>query len=132
MHFVLIIVINCLSDNYLLSLLKILNMKECINLNFNYAEQLLKIRDAAFRPYPEEYFQNLILSIRRKIYDYITSDKEKKYIAYIISIEIATIIDYIYCISEGKDTYPCERILEKYGYKIEDLLDNEIFKYIFD
>ena len=107
-------------------------MKECINLNFNYAEQLLKIRDAAFRLYPEEYFQNLILSIRRKIYDYITLDKEKKYIAYIISIEIATIIDYIYCISEGKDTYPCERILEKYGYKIEDLLDNEIFKYIFD
>lgn len=107
-------------------------MKECINLNFNYAEQLLKIRDAAFRPYPEEFFQNLILSIRRKIYDYITSDKEKKYIAYIISIEIATIIDYIYCISEGKDTYPCERILEKYGYKIEDLLNNEIFKYIFD
>lgn len=107
-------------------------MKECINLSFNYVGHLLKIREAAFKPFPEEYFQNLIISIRQKLYDYISADKEKKYIAYIISLEIDTIIDYIYCLTEKKDTYPFENIIKRYGYKIEDLLDDEIFRYIFD
>lgn len=100
------------------------------DLNFRYADHLLKIRDVSFCQ--EEYFNKLILEIRKKLYDYIISNKDKRYIAYLISIEIATIIDYLYCKSEERDTYPCERIIERYGYTIEDLLDDEIFQYVFD
>lgn len=108
-------------------------MKKGINLKFNYSEQLLKVRDASTNPVLLEYFLNLILEIRKKLYNYITvtSNNEKKHIAYIVSIEIPTIIDYLYCIYNERDTYPCEKIINRYGYTIDDLLDNEIFQYIF-
>lgn len=60
-----------------------------------------------------------------------SSNNDKRYIAYVISMEIATIIDYLYCKSEDMDTCFCEKIIERYGYKIEDLLDDEIFQYVF-
>lgn len=107
-------------------------MEKELNLNFKYADQLLKIRSISFNPLLRDVFNKFIIDIRKKLYDYVIANNDKKYIAYVISIEIATIIDYLYCKSEGKDTYPCERIIEKYGYAIEDLLDDEIFQFIFD
>lgn len=105
------------------------DMEKWNNLDFRYADHLLKIRDVSFCQ--EEYFNKLILEIRIKLYDYIISNNDKRYIAYVISMEIATIIDYLYCKSEDMDTYPCERIIQRYGYTIEYLLDDEIFQYVF-
>lgn len=36
----------------------------------------------------------------------------------------------MYCITEKRYSYPCEKIIKRYGYEVTDLLDNDIFQYI--
>lgn len=105
--------------------------KEIIK-NFRYASTLLQIRDMAIEPMMSEQFNKLIIIIREKLYKFIQENNVESYKGYIISLEIPTIIDYIFCVYDNKDTYPCEKIIERYGYDIKDLLDEKIFKYILE
>lgn len=106
-------------------------MEKTINLNAVYVEYLLHIRSITTEPHLSEMFNNTIVLLRKRLFDYIEANKPNKEKAYIIALEIDTIIDYLYCTTEKKDLYPCERIIKRYGYEMDDLLDNDIFQYIF-
>lgn len=100
--------------------------------NFSYANNLLQLREIATEPSMSEQFHELIILVRTKLYKFIETNNEKKHKAYIIALEIATVIDYIYRVYDDRDTYPCEKIIKRYGYEIKDLLDDEIFKYVLE
>jgi hypothetical protein len=106
-------------------------MKKTINLNVIYVEYLLHIRSIAIEPHLSDIFNNTIVLLRKRLFDYIEANKPNKEKAYVIALEIGTIIDYLYCITEKKDSYPYERIIKRYGYEIDDLLDNDIFQHVF-
>ena len=96
-------------------------------LNEKFIAKILEIREL-----DSLLLRNYIAQARNELYKNVLSTNEEKYKyqAYILSIELPIIIDYIYCFHNEKDTYNQEKFISQYGISITDLMIDDLFKYI--